>query len=102
MSKHVRHDQILDAALALAKRSGWKALTRDRVAEAALVGAGSVNTVFGTIEDLKSAVMREAVNRAIAGDDMLVDLIAEGLCERHPAARAAPEDIKRKALERMM
>lgn len=89
-------DAIFDAAMAIAETDGWRALTRDRVAERAGVGQGSVNTHYGTIEALKSAVMVEAVRR------QMVAVIAHGLVEQHPAAIAAPPELKRRALEMLV
>lgn len=96
MTDHPFHAQILNAAIDIAQTDGWRAVTRDRVAEQAYVAQGSVNAHFGTIDALRTAVMEEAVRREI------VAIVAQGLAEQHPAARAAPVDLKRRALEQML
>lgn len=93
MEQHPFHAQILDAAVAIASEHGWRSITRDRVAERAFVAQGSVNAHFGTIDALRDAVMQAAVERG------LLDIVAAGLAEQHPAARAAPPEVKRAALD---
>lgn len=90
-AREERHRVILEAGLKLAERDGWGAITRDGVARAAEVADGSVNHAFGTIEGLRNAVMIEAVARRI------VSIVATGLVVGHPAARDAPDDLKREA-----
>lgn len=101
-SEHPFLAQILNAAVAMAEKYGWRALTRDRVAEYARVGAGSINTHFGRIENLRDAVMDEVVRRANSGDDTALTILAQGLCDGHPSAKAAPVDLKRRALDLML
>ncbi len=96
MTDHFLYTPILNGALTVAQNDGWRAVTRDRVAEEAGVGAGSVNTVFGTIDALRGAVMHEAVQRQI------LPIIAQGLADRHPIARAAPVELKKRALDLML
>lgn len=87
-----RNHAVLTAALALAEEKGWHALTRDAVAERAEVSAGSVNNAFGTIGHLRDAVMAMAIKCQI------LPIIAAGLAAKHPAAVAASDDLKRRAL----
>lgn len=91
VARKERHDTILAAAIAIAERDGWGAITRDGVAKAAGVADGSVNHAFGTVEGLRDAVMTAAVERRI------VSIVATGLVAGHSAARDAPDDLKREA-----
>ena len=59
-------NRILNSAILLAKQYGWRNLKRDVVAKEAGSATGSVNHYFGTMEDLRSEVMRIAVERRIA------------------------------------
>lgn len=90
-----RNRAVLEAAIALAQERGFAHVTRDLVAERAQVAAGSVNNAFGTMDGLRDAVMAAAVERE------LVDIVGQGLAAGHPAARAAPEDLKRDALAKL-
>lgn len=87
-----RNRSVLEAALALAGERGWRKFSRNDVAARAGVAAGSVNNAYGTMDGLHDAVMANAVDRG------LLPIIAEGLAARHPAACAAPQDLKDSAL----
>lgn len=90
-----RNRAVLEAAIALAQERGFANITRDLVAERANVAAGSVNNAYGNMDALRDAVMAAAVERK------LVDIVGQGLAVGHPAARNAPEDLKREALARL-
>lgn len=85
-----RDTKILEAAIAEAY-NGWQWITRAAIADRAKVSLGSVNNAFGTMVDLKRAVMRAAVERR------LVPIVAMGLAEGSPIAGAAPADLKEEA-----
>ena len=87
-----RNRRILEAGVALAGERGIQRVTRDEVAERAGVATGSVNNAYGTMGDLRDAIMVEAVQRE------LIPIVAEGLAMRHPAACAAPQALKDSAL----
>lgn len=87
-----RNRRILDAALSLAGERGYASVTRDDVAARAGVATGSVNNAYGTMGGLRDAIMGAAVERG------LLDIVAQGLAAGHPAARAAPQDMKDSAL----
>lgn len=90
-----RNRAVLDAAIAMAGERGFAAITRDGVAERAGVAAGSVNNAYGNMDGLRDAVMAAAVERE------LVDIVGQGLAAGHTAARAAPEDLKARALAKL-
>lgn len=90
-----RNRAVLEAAIALAQERGFANITRDLVAERAQVAAGSVNNAYGNMEALRDAVMAVAVARK------LVDIVGQGLAAGHPAARNAPEELKRDALAKL-
>lgn len=91
-----RDGRILNAALEQAKTDGFQWITRDAVAEAAGVSPGTVNTAYGTMRELKRAVLQAAVDRGV------LEVVAQGLADRHPIALEAPEDVRRAALAAMM
>jgi AcrR family transcriptional regulator len=96
MKPEARRDQILIAALQIANTQGYNALTRDGVAEVAGVATGQVNHIFNTMTQLRRAVMRAAVHRELR------PIIAQGLAQGDKDAHAAPEWLKREALELLM
>lgn len=88
-----RNRAVLDAAVALAAERGYRNMTRAEIAERAGVATGSVNNAYGTMEALRDAAMSAAVDRGI------VAVVAQGIADRHPAALAAPQDLKDSALQ---
>ena len=87
-----RSAEILAAAVKLAKRVGWRRLTRDAVAKAANVSTGLVSTHFANMDKLRDEVMRSAVH------DEILPLIAEGLTDGNRIARRAPQELRQRAL----
>lgn len=87
-----RNRAVLEAALVLAELRGYKSITRIDVAASAGVACGSVNNAFGTMDALRDAVVATAVERR------MLPIIAQALVDRHPAALAAPPEVKDSAL----
>lgn len=84
--------RILDAALELAALGRYDKLTRREIADAASVSPGRVSLLAGDMDGIRDAIMKAAV----AGGNAAV--VAQGLVDQHPAALAAPEDLKTEAL----
>lgn len=87
-----RAAQILDAAVKLAVRTGWRRLTRDSIATSAKISTGLVSAHFGSMDNLRDEVMRAAVSRRI------LSIVREGIADRNKIANAAPADLRREAL----
>lgn len=87
----LREDMIA-AALKVARVRGWQTMTRDQIAHEAGCSTGQVTTVLGTMPQLRRTVMRAAVQRK----DLPV--IAQGLVAQDPNAKAAPLELKQRAL----
>ena len=87
-----RNSAVLEAAVTIARDSGFASLTRDGIAEEAGVGAGSVNNAYGTMDGLKKAVMAACVEREH------LSVIAWGIANGYEAAKAAPEELRKRAL----
>ena len=60
-----RTNELLDVALQIAERTGWRNLTHASVAAAAGVSNGLVVARLGTKQEMLRAVMRRAVNRGV-------------------------------------
>lgn len=87
-----RTRDILDAALRLAETQGFTSLRRHHIAAEAGRSAAAVNQAFGSMEGLRAAVMRTAIERN------MLRIVAQGLAAGDPVAMAAPETLKREAL----
>lgn len=87
----LRKDQILNVAIGLAKEQGYHKITRDGVAGAAGVSMGLVTRYFGTMKQLKKAVIRAAVKQGIP------EIVAQGLANGDDHAKKAPAELKAEA-----
>lgn len=96
MNPSNRHIGLLDAALTVAAEYGFENLTLSRVAHCAGCSQPLVNHYYGTIDDLKAAVMRAAVRR----EDHKV--LAQGIAAGHPVALEASKALKRRALNSLV
>lgn len=87
----LRKAQILTVAIELAKEKGYREITRDGVAESAGVSMGLVTRYFGTMKQLKTAVMRSAVKQGIP------EIVAQGLANGDAHAKKASVELKARA-----
>lgn len=90
------HDKILASALRLARTQGFRKFTRAAVAKAAGCATGTVNYHFDSIAALRLSVMERAIER----EDLQV--IAQGLAEKHTLVMQAPEKLRRKAARHLI
>lgn len=88
----VRTNQLLDSAIDLAQKRGYEKLTRDGLAAHAGVSQGLVGVHFGTMTQLRRAVVRRAIR------DRLLDILAQALAANDPVAKKAPEELRRAAV----
>lgn len=93
MKPDARTAEILAAAVKLAKRVGFRNLTRDGVAEAAKVSTGLVSTHFGNVESLRDEVMKVAIR------DEILAIVADGIANGNRYARRAPARLRARALQ---
>jgi AcrR family transcriptional regulator len=92
MKPEARKEQILEAAVRRAEIVGIAQTRRDDVALEAGVGAGLVSRYFGTMNQLKRAIIRHAVHHEI------LPLVAQALVANEPEAMKASKDLKERAL----
>ena len=90
-----RRSQMVAAALSLAREHGYDRVTSPMVADAVGLSKASVMHRFGTMDEMRRAVMREAVK---TGDALVV---AQGLAARDDIAVNAPENVRAAALEHL-
>ena len=84
----LRKTQILAVAVDVARKVGCHGVTRDEVAHRAGVSMGLVSKYFGTMNQLRRAIMRAAIKQEIP------EIVAKGLANGDPHARKAPAELK--------
>lgn len=89
--KRSRKALILDAAVRLAKRGSFGALTRETIATEAGIAPSTIGHACGTMENFRRDIMRHAVKHGI------VEIVAHGLAAGHPIALKAPQELKERA-----
>lgn len=81
-----RTHQLIAAGLELASKHGYLKVTRDQLAQATQLAAGSINLHFGTMGQFQRALMRAAVKQKV------LRVVAQGLAHNDSVAlRASPE-----------
>lgn len=88
-----RKKQILECAIQLSKKIGYKSITRDPVADLAKVTSSLVAYYYPRMSDLEAAVLREAIDKEI------FELIAQGLLLKDPIAMEITTELKKKTNE---
>ena len=88
-----RKAEILDHAILVARTVGFQNVTREAIAESAQCSPGLVSRYFGTMRQLRRAIMSAALVRS----DLII--LAQGLVAGEAKAKSAPEITKRAALE---
>ena len=92
LDARARRAAILAAALKLAPRIGYAHLTREDIASEAQMSPGLVSYHFGTMVDLRRAIMRESIRVECLA------VIAQGVVARDRHALKAPPDLVDRAL----
>lgn len=100
MSKRLTTDersiQILACAVNLAAEKGLYAMTREDIAEAAGISTGRVSGCFGTMEALRTRVLREAIRTEN------LPIIAAGIAARAKPIAKVSADLRMRALSSLM
>jgi DNA-binding transcriptional regulator YbjK len=82
---------ILQAAVNLSKQKGFMRVFRVEIAKAAGCVEGTVSYHFGTMRDMRAAIMAHAIEHEV------LEVVAQGLAIDYLPTRKAPEALKRKA-----
>jgi len=88
-----RKQQILNAAISVARDKNYSTITREDIANRAQVSTGSVARYFGTMCQVRRAIMRAAIQKEI------LPIIAQGLVGNDKNAEKAPAQLKEKAMK---
>lgn len=94
-----RHAKVLAAAVAEAEEVGFQMITRAAVASRAGVVDASVSHAFGSMLDLKRAVLTEALRTEN------LTIIAQGMADRpggHPILSGMSDDLRQRAVTAML
>ncbi len=99
----VRANLILMAAVKVARTHGWESMTRDNVAEEADCAVGTVNNMYGTMDELRHSVMKHVVDLVRDGDtsEELLVIVGKGLSDKYIEAVKAPKKVKTLVFEMM-
>ena len=92
----VRKEEILSAALDIAKTSGLAAVSGKKIAAALGIGRTGIMHHIISMHELRCAVMR----RAIKTEELVI--IAQGLAAGDPIAQEAPEGLRRRAADMLV
>jgi DNA-binding transcriptional regulator YbjK len=85
-----RRVAVLESAVTVAQRDGWRAMTRDTIAELSCISAGLVSYVLGDMEAVRRVVLQEAIRREI------VSIVAEALTSGSPEALIVSKKLRSK------
>lgn len=88
--------KVIDHYLDLAEKQPYNRISREAIAQGLDMVPTNINHIFGTIDMLRDEMMAEAV----ATERLTV--IAQGLALRNPIAKAAPDELKKRALETLI
>jgi AcrR family transcriptional regulator len=88
----LRKNNILAAALDVSIKDGYNKVTGTSVAEAAGVSVGLVFKYFGTMKQLRNAIMKAAIQQEI------LEIIAQGLVTGDRKAKKVSAELKKRAL----
>ena len=96
MPKHkqpdIRKNELIRAALALAKTHGYASVTREQIAERCKVSSALVSYHMGTMPAMRRALIRHAIaERALR-------VIGQALAANDPETRRVPPELKKEAL----
>jgi hypothetical protein len=84
----LRKSSILDAAVDLSRTFGYANISRQQVADRAGVSTGLVTKYFGTMKQLRRAIIRAAIAREIP------EIVAQGLACSDQHVMKAPDELK--------
>lgn len=86
-------EQLLAVAIELAKRVGYRNVTRPLLAHKSKVSVSLISTRFGSVPELYDDIMRAAVDREI------LPIIAQGIVAKDSIALNASDALKKRAMQ---
>lgn len=96
MEDTIKKNNIREAAVMLSQKQDYKEISRAVIASFAGVSESLVSHHFGSMDNVRSMIMKEAIKRRI------LSIIVQGILDNHEVAKAAPDELKRSALAGLM
>jgi AcrR family transcriptional regulator len=96
MKAEARREELLEAAMELARAGSYQKVTQKAVAEKVGCANGLVHRYFNTMTQLRRAI----ISAAIAQQDL--PLLAQGLAHKEPKALAAPLELREAAVSTLI
>jgi AcrR family transcriptional regulator len=96
MKPEVRKEELLDAALALAKKHGYQNVTRNQIAEKVACAPSLIHHYFNTMNQLRRAIISAAIHQKE------FTVLAQGLAAKEPKALAAPIALREAAAQTLI
>jgi AcrR family transcriptional regulator len=96
MNPEERNNEILEAAMDAAREMDFRHLTREAVAERAGVTPPLVNYYMGNLEQIREAVVREAIDR----EDL--EILAQVMLAKHKAARRLTGALRTRVVDALL
>ena len=93
VNKELRREQLLNIAVEISKKEGYRNITSVKVAKGAGVSQSLVSKHFNTMKQLRRAIIRVAVNKEIP------EIIAQGIANGDDHIKKASPELRRKALD---
>ena len=94
--KTIIKEDVLRHAIDLARSLGYTNVTREMLAQRAGISPAQVSVLFGTMPQLRRAIMSAAVARKDLG------VIAQGIVAGEPKAKACAVELKLAAVARLV
>lgn len=88
-----RREELLEAALKLAEKHGYRNVTRAEIAAACNVSPSLISHHFGTRTQFQRTLMRYAIKHESA------PVVMQGLAEGNAYAKKAPEALREAAVK---
>ena len=83
-----RKQEILDAAVALAAKEGYRVISRGQIADAAGCAASLVSHYLGDVPAIRKAIMQEAIRVEN------IEIILQGIVVQDGLAKRAPKHLR--------
>lgn len=92
LNSDVRKEQIVDAALAIARDFGFSCMIRDNIANKLGVSSPLIQHHFGTMKQLRRAVVRKAIQ------DKCLPVLAQLIALRDPLVADLDSTVREQAI----
>ena len=96
VERGVRIEEIVAAAIKLARRAGYHKVTQRDVAAQVRVSRTLITYYFPFIRDLHKAILATAIR------DEILDIVMQGIATKDPLARNISDDLRAKLRDHLI